>query len=85
MSHRNGLYLRTREIPFTVIVEPWAEEYQISPGETCRVVAIHPSAQPTFEIELDGQVLIISVLDSGATYEFWSNGILEFFTPVPIP
>jgi hypothetical protein len=85
MEHRSVLRLSARDTPYTAIVEPWAEEFEVSPGPECRVVAIHPSALPSFDVELYHGALVVSVLESGSTYEFWRGGVREFFTPVAIP
>jgi hypothetical protein len=49
------------------------------------VVALHPHAPPSFDVELYRGVLVVSVLGSGSTYEFWRGGVREFWTPVAIP
>lgn len=85
MGHRSVLRLSARDAPYTAIVEPWAEEFEVAPGEECRVVALHPSSPPSFDVELYRGALVVSVLEGGSTYEFWRGGVLEFHTPVAIP
>ena len=85
MGHRSELTLFCRESPYTVIVEPWAEEFLIETGARCRVVALNSKVVPTFEVELNGAVLIVCVNESGSTYEFWRADVKEFETPIPIP
>jgi hypothetical protein len=85
MEHRGILALSARDFAYAVIVEPWAEEFEIAPGQKCQVVAVHPSAPPSFDVELYRGVLIVSVLESGSTYEFWRDGLRKFHMPVPIP
>jgi hypothetical protein len=67
------------------IIEPWADEFRIEPGVACRVVALHPRADPTFEVELHQGVLIVYVNESGSTFEFWRGETREYWTPVAIP
>ena len=85
MKQHSFLRLSTRETQFTAVIEPWAEEFVVSPGECCVVVALNPVAPPTFDVELYRGVLVVSVLESGSTYEFWRDKVLEFHTTIPIP
>jgi hypothetical protein len=86
MVFRTALSVFAHDRPFTLIVEPWAEEFAIAVGDRCEVVALHPSAVPTFGAEVcRGGDLMVWVNESGATYEFWRGGSLEFHTPVAIP
>ena len=85
MKNRSVLQLSTREAPYVAIVEPWAEEFEVRPDQECRVVAFHPTAPPTLDVELYRGVLVVSVLESGSTYEFWRGSVLEFRTTLPIP
>ena len=85
MEYRSVLRLSAREASYTAIVEPWAEEFEVAAGVECRVVALHPHAPPSFDVELYRGVVVVSVLESGSTYEFWRGGVREFWTPVAIP
>ena len=62
---------------FTLIVEPWANEYLVRHGETCEVVAIHPSIIPTFGVTSLEDDLIVFINESGSIYEFWRDGHWE--------
>jgi hypothetical protein len=73
------------DAPYTVVVEPWADEFQVEPAAGCQVVALHPRLQPAFEVEIYRGLLIVYVNGSGATYEFWRGEKKEFSTPVPMP
>lgn len=86
MVFRTTLSVFAYDRPFVLIVEPWAEEFAIAVGDRCELVAVHPSAVPSLGAEVcrDGD-LRVWVNESGATYEFWRNGSLEFHTPVAIP
>ena len=66
-------------------VEPWAEEFEIQPGEASQVVVIHPWARAVIDLEADRDRLTVFVNVGGATYEFWRYGVMEFSTPIPIP
>jgi hypothetical protein len=74
MSFRNPLRIRNGgTTALTVIVEPWANEYELAPDADCEVVAIHPDQQPTLTVEHLERAIIVSV-DGGSLYEFWRNG-----------
>lgn len=86
MGFRTILNVSAYHQAFVLIVEPWAEEFAIAVGDQCEVVAIHPSAAPSFGANVcRGGDLMVWVNESGATYEFWRGGKLEFYTPVAIP
>jgi len=85
MKYRNVLRISAQEKPYVAIIEPWAEEYEVSPGQVCQVVAVHPNIQPSFEVEIYQSALVVYVLESGSTYEFWRGGAMVFHTPIPIP
>jgi hypothetical protein len=69
----------------TVIVEPWACEYEVVMGEECEVVALHPAILPTFGITPTEGGLIVWINEGGSTYEFWRNEALEDRMPIPDP
>ncbi|HKB01072.1 MAG TPA: hypothetical protein VKD90_02585 [Gemmataceae bacterium] len=86
MPFESVLRVRAGDRPFTLIVEPWANEFPIAADEQCRVVARHPTAPPTFEVEPGSAGdLIVYVNESRSTFEFWRGSVREFWTPVPIP
>ena len=85
MPQRSIFILRAYDEPFTVVVEPWANEFLVRIGEECQVAALHPSAPPSFGAELAGGKLVLWVNEAGATFEFWRAGALELSMPVPIP
>jgi len=84
-EYRSLLHVSASESPYTLIVEPWAEEFEIAPGGTCQIVAIHPVAPSSFEVELNREYLIVYVRESGSTYEFWRDGKPEAWTSIAIP
>ena len=71
--------------PFTVIVEPWADEFSVLPGQNCAVVAHHPTVTPRFGASLEQGALIVWVNDSGATFSFVRDGVVEYQTDNAIP
>ena len=86
MSFTTPLAIDAHDSPLTLIVEPWADEFAIAVGDRCEVVAMHPSAPPTFGVEVcRGGDLMVWVNESGATYEFWRGGVREYHMPVAIP
>ena len=70
---------------FTVIVEPWADEFVVQPGQKCMVVAHHPSITPRFGASVAQWALIVWVNDSGATFSFVRDGVVEYETDNAIP
>jgi hypothetical protein len=85
MGQRNVLRLLAYDEPYTVVVEPWANEFPVRVGEECQVVALHHDVIPTFGVELGSGRLIVWVSESGSTFEFWRAGTRELAMPVPIP
>jgi hypothetical protein len=81
----NTLRIFAYQHPYTLVVEPWAEEFPICLGEQCRVVALNPHLMPTFGVEMSQDRLIVWVNEGGSTYEFWRGEHCEFSTPVAIP
>ncbi len=87
MAFRNPMRVINRNLEtLTLIVEPWASEFELLMGEECEVVAIHPALLPTWSMThtADGD-LMIWVNEGGSTFEFWRAGVLEMSMPVPIP
>lgn len=86
MGFRNSLQVQNRESEtLTVIVEPWAAEYELAMGDECVIVAINPSVMPTFGVEPHRGDLIVWVNESGSTYELCRAGVQVDGSPVPIP
>jgi hypothetical protein len=92
MEHRTKLTLLAGSNPYTVIVEPWADEFIIVPGTDCQVIALNPLAPPSFGVEpyLGGEkqyqgALIVYVKEGQSTYEFWRGTACESKNPIPIP
>jgi hypothetical protein len=85
MAQKSTLYVLAHD-PYNLIVEPWAEEFTIHHGQSCALVAIHPTTTPTFTVlTCRSNDLTVFVNEGGATYEFWRDGQLEFSTDIPIP
>jgi hypothetical protein len=59
---------------YTVVIEPWANEYEVSPHDICRLVAVHPIQHVDFSIEFHQEKrLIVYINNSGSNYEFYRN------------
>jgi hypothetical protein len=85
MAFKSSLYLTAHESPYILIVEPWANEFTIFLGETCALVAIHPTVTPTITaMTCRGNDLEVYVNEGGATFEFWRGGTLELSMLIPI-
>jgi hypothetical protein len=78
------LYIFAPHQPYRLMVEPWADEFEILLGQNCRLVARHPITAPTFGVETVGGLLIAYVNGLGATYAFWRGDNLEFERNAPI-
>jgi hypothetical protein len=68
---RTELQVYGSKHPYTLVVEPWASEFTINPGEQCRVIAIHETEPAVFGVEHHGNYLVVWVNRGGATFEFW--------------
>ena len=79
------LAIHPHDESFTVIVEPWADEFVVHPEQHCAVVAHHPSLTPRFGVSLAQGALIVWVNDSGATFSFLRDGVVEYETNNAIP
>jgi hypothetical protein len=76
MPFRNPLLVRNgSDASLTVVVEPWATEFELQPGAECEVVATHPDLFPTLGIEPTGHQVIIWVNEGGSLYEIWQGGL----------
>jgi hypothetical protein len=84
MEHRSILRLSARET-YTAIVEPWANEFEITPAADCHIVALNAMTPPSLDVELYHGALIVTVLEKGSTYEFWRGTVRELWCPHPIP
>lgn len=86
MGFRNSLRVQNgNPETLTMIVEPWANEYDLVAGGDCEIVALNPSVVPTFGVEPHGGNLIVWVNEGGSTFELWRAGVLRESMPVPIP
>jgi hypothetical protein len=57
-----------------LVVEPWADEVVLAPGEKCEVVAIGPDRPPALSVALSSYGLIVYVEDGGTKFEVWKDG-----------
>lgn len=72
--------------PYTLVVEPWASQYQIQPEDKCIVLIKHASKVARVGVELNAlSTLTVRARLSGSTYEFWRNGEQEDESPTPAP
>lgn len=78
MSVRTELQVYGGDLPYTLVVEPWADEFVIDPGERCRVVAVHDTDAGSFGVERCGEYLVVWVNEGGATFEFWRADRREY-------
>jgi hypothetical protein len=77
MSIQTTLWIHGGDNPYTLVVEPWARQYEILPGDKCYLVASNPVKQSFFELELnDNNYLIVYVNVEGTNYEFYKNDVL---------
>ncbi len=84
--YRNSLSIHNgNPRPLKVIVEPWAEEYDLLADQSCRVIAINDDRFPTFQVETAGDNLIIAVNEVGSTSEFWEGERMIRKMPIRIP
>jgi hypothetical protein len=84
--YRNSLGLRNASTrPLKVIIEPWAEEYDLPPIQSCKVIAINDDRLPTFQVETTGDNLIVNVNEGGSTFEFWQGERMVARMPIRIP
>jgi hypothetical protein len=76
LEHRNPLRVRNGgDAPLIVVVEPWAEEFELAPGAECDVVATNLAVFPTLGVEpIDGR-LIVRINAGGSSYEVWQGGV----------
>jgi len=84
-NQQSVLYLSASKETFWLVVEPWANEFEIRPSQRCRLVAKNPKLMPRFEVEQEEGKLYAYVSEPGSTFEFWRDDKLELDMPVPIP
>lgn len=78
MSIETILWIHGGDNPYILVVEPWANQYEILPGDKCRLVASNPDKQSFFEVELlENNHLIVYVNVAGTSYEFYRNDVLD--------
>jgi hypothetical protein len=92
MEHRTKLTLWAKSNAYTVVVEPWADEFTITPEMDCQVIALNSLAPPSFAVEpYQGEqqqyqgALIVHVMEHRSTFEFWRGTAREFKQTVRIP
>ena len=57
-----------------VVVESWAAEAVLGPGEACDVVAIGSERPPALSVDLSSYGLVVWVEEGGSTFELWQSG-----------
>ena len=78
MEHRNRVPVRNcGTAALTVIVEPWASEVRLAPGENCEVVLIGNEGQPSYSIELGPYGLFFCAGEGADAHEIWRAGVQE--------
>ncbi len=86
MTFRTSLRVHNRnQETLTLVVEPWAAEFDMVMGEECDVVAVNRDVVPSFGVESCSGGLIVWINEGGSTFEFWRAGVLAESMPVPIP
>jgi hypothetical protein len=76
MANRSVLRVRNgTERRIVLVVEPWAEELDLSPEFEYEVVAIHPDRQPTLGVEQRLDRLVVWVDEGGSLCEVWRDGV----------
>lgn len=63
---------------YILVVEPWADEFEIRPGDRCKVVVKGPGVAE-FGIEFHSpEHVVVSILTGGTTFEFWRGDSKEY-------
>ncbi|MGI9454984.1 MAG: hypothetical protein ACR2NU_00385 [Aeoliella sp.] len=63
---------------FTLVVEPWAEEYIIHPEDEVALIAVGKYSSGWFAVSQSRDHLLVwPEFDSPIYYQFWRNGVLE--------
>ena len=57
-----------------VVVEPWADEVVLGPGEACDVVAIGSERPPALSVDLSSCGLVVWAEEGGSTFEVGQGG-----------
>jgi hypothetical protein len=70
---------------YTLIVEPWASEFEVAKNEKCKLVAFNAERQPVWWVSIADGKLIAWMNEHGTTFEFWRSDQFEFRMPVAIP
>ncbi|HEY1186085.1 MAG TPA: hypothetical protein VGE74_00450 [Gemmata sp.] len=63
--------------PYTLVVEPGAQEFRINPGDQCRLVAVHDTEPAAFGLDHRPEYLVVWINRGGATFEFWRGNERE--------
>ena len=78
MEHRNRVPVRNKgTTDLVVVVEPWASEVCLAPGEECEVVLIGNERWPSHSIEICSYGLIFWPEDGMDAFEIWRGGNRE--------
>jgi hypothetical protein len=84
--HSVTIQLEADDVPFSVVVEPWAAPlFEVAPHERCAVVVENPAVEPTVTCGVIRGVMYVNVYESGSTFKFLRNGTVESEMPVAIP
>jgi hypothetical protein len=62
------------DVPLTLILEPWATEYQVPPGTSRDVVETGGAPQETVELQVSGTVMTFFAR-TGAVMSVVANGV----------
>ncbi len=85
MGFQAVLHIRDWQGPFTLIVEPWASEFEIGSKDDCKLIAVNPYTQPIWRVAVADGRLVASTNEGGTTFEFWRSEKLECRMPVATP
>ena len=62
--------------PLTVVIEPWATEFELPSKSFCEVVSVGGTPPAFIQMEQIDYGLIFWIETSGAIYEYWQDGQL---------
>jgi hypothetical protein len=85
MSFEATLNLAGWDGGYTLIVEPWASEFEVAKNDKCELVAFNAEKQPVWWVSIADGKLIAWMNEHGTTFEFWRSDQLELRMPVAIP
>lgn len=78
MESRSSIKLRNRaRRPLTIVIEPWAGQWELAPGSECEVFSVGGEAPPRIDLAwLDESCVAFYIETAGAIYEYWVDGVL---------